>query len=152
MWRRLAIMTPVSIMLLSGPALAWHDGRRHDGGTRPPAAAPLPPTVHPHVVRVPAHPTFFAFRPVVVQTPPSVIYVQPPPVVYVTPVAAEPDLVYVAPPPVEPAREVVYPTGRWELHGNGATAPYVWVWVPTYRPSEPTSGAKPPAPAAPPSG
>jgi len=33
---------------------------------------------------------------------------------------------------VEPAPEIVLPTGRWELHGDGVTWPHVWVWVPTY--------------------
>ncbi len=37
-------------------------------------------------------------------------------------------------PPVEPAPEITLPNGRWERHGNGVASPYVWVWVPTYRP------------------
>jgi outer membrane lipoprotein SlyB len=41
---------------------------------------------------------------------------------------------------------VVYPTGRYELRGDGITTPYQWVWIPTPPPPPPP----PPAPAAPP--
>jgi len=45
-----------------------------------------------------------------------------------------------APPPPTP-RVVEYPTGRYELRGDGTAAPYTWVWIPN----------PPPPPSAPPS-
>lgn len=48
-------------------------------------------------------------------------------------------------PPSPPTPSVIqYPTGRWELRGDGVTIPYRWVWIPN-----PPSA--PPAPT-PPSG
>jgi len=38
-------------------------------------------------------------------------------------------------------REVVYPTGKYVLHGDGITDPWQWVWIP----------AAPPPPSPPPS-
>jgi hypothetical protein len=35
---------------------------------------------------------------------------------------------------------VVYPTGKYELHGDGINYPWQWVWIPA---------PPPPAPAAP---
>jgi hypothetical protein len=59
-------------------------------------------------------------------------YVYPPSVVVgpVPPVAQEPI-----------QREVVYPTGKYVLHGDGITDPWQWVWIPAAPPSPP-----PPAP------
>src|SRR5262247_2766933 len=39
-------------------------------------------------------------------------------------------------------RAVNYPSGRYELYGDGTTTPYYWVWVP--------AGATLPAPPPPP--
>jgi hypothetical protein len=50
---------------------------------------------------------------------------------------------YMPPPPATP-RVVEFPTGRYELEGDGVSTPYVWVWVP----NPPAS----PPPPAPPSG
>ena len=49
---------------------------------------------------------------------------------------------YSPPPPSAPPtpRVVTYPTGRYELRGDGTSTPYTWVWVPN----------PPPPPAAPP--
>jgi hypothetical protein len=90
-------------------------------------------------------------------------------VVLAPPVSAPPPVVYVAPPPVTslfqepPSRPTVveHPTGRYELRGDGMTAPYRWVWIP-HPPAEPpapsetpalgpsvTSGGTPPAAPAP---
>jgi hypothetical protein len=74
-------------------------------------------------------------------------------VVLAPPVSAPPSVVYVAPPPVAnlvpepPSRPTVveHPTGRYELRGDGMTAPYRWVWIPN-PPGEP-----PPAPGQTPS-
>jgi hypothetical protein len=49
---------------------------------------------------------------------------------------------------------VEFPTGRYELRGDGRTEPYHWVWIPkppTAPPAEPSSPA-PPSPAPPTSG
>ena len=51
-----------------------------------------------------------------------------------------PPPVVVKPPPAlilqEPTqREVVYPTGRYELHGDGVNYPRTWVWIPAAPPS-----------------
>jgi hypothetical protein len=37
---------------------------------------------------------------------------------------------------------IQYPTGRWELRGDGLTAPYRWVWIPN-PPSAPPSSVPP---------
>jgi hypothetical protein len=44
-----------------------------------------------------------------------------------------------------PATVVSYPSGRYELRGDGVTVPYQWVWVPTQ-----TTLAPPPPPIPPP--
>jgi len=41
-------------------------------------------------------------------------------------------------PPSPPAPSVIqYPTGRYELRGDGTTAPYTWVWIPNPPPAPP---------------
>jgi len=87
--------------------------------------------------------------PVVYYAPPPVYYSPPPPSYYGPPPAY-------APPPPAPAyappvqqdvqpiqREVVFPTGRYVLQGDGVSTPYRWVWIP----NPPT--APPPAPGTP---
>ena len=80
-----------------------------------------------------------------------------PPVVYAPPpVYIAPQFIYQAPPPAAyyptapsapPGPRVVeFPTGRYELRGDGVATPYSWVWVPN-PPSAPPG--PPPAPAAP---
>jgi hypothetical protein len=66
-----------------------------------------------------------------------ITYVQPAP----APAAPPPP----APPPMPTVVE--YSTGRYELRGDGATTPHVWVWVPNPPPEPP-----PPAPEGPPAG
>ena len=56
-----------------------------------------------------------------------------------------------APPPTMPMI-VYYPTGRYELRGDGYTQPYQWIWIPN-PPSAPPSAPPPssqPEPPAPP--
>jgi hypothetical protein len=73
-------------------------------------------------------------------------------VVLAPPVSAQPPVVYVAPPPVtsvvaEPPSgptAVEHPTGRYELRGDGMTAPYRWVWIP-HPPAEPPAPSETPA-------
>ena len=64
------------------------------------------------------------YYPYPIDTPPVVV--EPPPLIY-------------QPPPVQ--REVVYPSGKYVLHGDGVSQPYQWVWIP----------AAPPPPSPPPS-
>jgi len=39
-----------------------------------------------------------------------------------------------------PQREVVFPTGRYVLRGDGMNVPYTWVWIPN-PPTAPPGGA-----------
>src|SRR5216683_1310097 len=50
------------------------------------------------------------YYPYYVYPPPAVVVVQPPPVIELAPIQ----------------REVIYPTGRYVLHGDGVTYPYQW--------------------------
>jgi hypothetical protein len=56
-------------------------------------------------------------------------------------------------PPSPPMPSVIqYPTGRWELRGDGLTIPYRWVWIPNPPPAPPSApppGGEPVAPAPP---
>lgn len=78
----------------------------------------------------------------VVLTPPLVVYSSPPvfytpPLHYSTPVYAP--VVY-SPPAYSqtpPPRVVEYPTGWYELRGDGVTTPYTWVWIPRPPPPPP---------------
>ena len=69
-------------------------------------------------------------------------YVPPPPMY------APPAYSYAPPPPMQ--RVVEFPTGRYELHGDGITTPYRWVWIPNPPASPPVEEppAAPPAPAS----
>lgn len=68
------------------------------------------------------------------------------------PPAYEPPPAYVPAPPTyappasyaPPATETVieFPSGRWELRGDGVATPYRWVWVPN-PPAAPPSGSAP---------
>ena len=84
--------------------------------------------------------------PVVVFAPP--IWYGPDPYYY-PPAAYDPGPGYgtspygtASPPPPMP-RVVQYPTGRYELRGDGFTTPYQWIWIPN-PPSAPPPSAPPP--------
>jgi len=94
---------------------------------------------------------FYSAPPVVYSAP--VVYYAPPPVYYSPPPSYYgPPPAYAAPPPapayappvqqdVQPIqREVVFPTGRYVLRGDGVTVPYTWVWIPN-PPTAPPGGA-----------
>jgi hypothetical protein len=91
--------------------------------------------------------------------PSPVVYAAPPPMYYPPPASYYgPPPAYAAPPPpayappaaqpqlqqdVEPIqREVVFPTGRYVLRGDGVNTPYTWVWIPN-PPKAPPGGAAP---------
>ena len=57
---------------------------------------------------------------------PPVLYV-PEPAVYGSPPGGT---VSVAPAPLPMPTVVQFPTGRYELRGDGMTTPYTWVWIP----------------------
>lgn len=56
-------------------------------------------------------------------------------------------------PAAAPTPSVIqYPTGRWELRGDGLTIPYRWVWIPNppaAPPTPPPPSGEPSAPAPP---
>ena len=97
-------------------------------------------------------------RPFVFSSPVVVYTYTPPPVVSYPPAdyAAPtyyPPAVYSTPSPPPTQSVVEYPTGRYELRGDGVGTPYTWVWIPnppSSPPAEPPPAA--PAPAAPPTG
>jgi hypothetical protein len=64
----------------------------------------------------------FVYAPPVYAAPPPVVYREPAPIVYQQAPAPAPPLVQ---------REVVYPHGRYVLHGDGVSQPWQWVWVPS---------------------
>ena len=107
---------------------------------------------HALVPRFPS--TVFRYTPAALYGPP----VDPPaPVVTVSPVIYASPIVHVSPtvivreatpaaatPPAEPAppvppmpNVVEYPTGRYELRGDGVTTPHVWARIPTRLPVRP---------------
>jgi len=67
---------------------------------------------------------------------PFVTYYTPPPVVY-----QAPPVYY--PAPAMP-RVIEYPTGRYELRGDGVSTPYEWAWIPN-PPPEPPPPVEPPS-------
>src|SRR5262245_27588245 len=111
---------------------------------------------------------FFAFAPPVVTYAAPLSYYSPsiyddPPVAYAPP-AYTPPPVYspppaytpvtsgivsvgpVSPPPPPTPNVVEYPTGRYELRGDGMTVAYTWVWIPNPPPAPPVG---PPPPRVP---
>ena len=112
---------------------------------------------HPFAPRPSFHRSFIPFG------VPTVLYVSPPvsysspsyyapsavydsPVVYSQPVTT----VSVAPPPSPMPGVIEYPTGRYELRGDGTTAPYTWVWIPNPPPPPPAAAPPAVAPGSPP--
>jgi len=143
------VVTPRSFVphpLTSRPFVSFHQ----------PSVRPAVPHWPPHVPFVPhrhfARPfgsPFFLSGPVVVYTAPPVVAYSP--AYYEAPTSYLP-VVYSAPSPPPTPTVVEYPTGRYELRGDGISTPYTWVWIPNPPPppAEPPPAA--PAPAAPPTG
>ena len=95
-----------------------------------------------------APPVYYAPPPVVYSPPPvyaAAPYGGPPPVTYAPPAApaySPPPAPAHAPPShdVEPLRrDVIFPSGRYVLRGDGTSTPYTWVWIPN-PPSAPPNG------------
>jgi hypothetical protein len=74
---------------------------------------------------------------------PSLVYA--PPAMYGPPTGGT---VSLAPPPPMPS-VIEYPTGRYELRGDGITAPYRWVWIPNPPPAPPADAPPAGGPASP---
>jgi len=141
----LALLLALSVAAAPEPADA--DGRRGDGRRHSFRGFRGRDHHHQHHHRraLPHRPFFHGFSsPSVIVTSPLVV--TPAPVYAPPPLYAPP--VYYAPPAYAPPipRVVEFPTGRYELRGDGVTSPYVWVWVP----NPPAAPPLPPAPAAPP--
>ena len=102
----------------------------------------------------------FAVAPAVVYAAPPVYYPPPayyPPAYYDPPASYSPPVSYAPPPsatvsvaPAPTPSVVQFPTGRYELRGDGVSAPYTWVWIPN-PPTAPPPAAPPP-PSTPPVG
>lgn len=77
--------------------------------------------------------------PLVVYAPPPVYYDAPPAYygssTYYPPSTGGTMAVAPSPPPMPGV--IQYPTGRYELRGDGVTTPYVWVWIPNPPPAPP---------------
>lgn len=150
----LPVVVVVALALLPGPASAGHFGHRAIVVVKP-APSVFPRTVDPwkvwgfvnrrHVFvhRSPAvfgSPAFAgSFFPSIVLAPPTVVYA-PLPDTYMP--ASPPAMAVPSPPTV-----IEYPTGRYELRGDGVTTAYVWVWVPKPPPPPAAPPAPPPAPS-----
>lgn len=80
--------------------------------------------------------------PFVASAAPGIVYTQP--VVYPQPSP----VMSVAPSPLPTPTVVEYPTGWYQLRGDGVTTPYVWVWIP--KPPPPPPSAEPPSVPPPP--
>jgi hypothetical protein len=76
----------------------------------------------------------------------TVLYGYAPPIVYAPDpvVYSAASAVYAAPAPMPTVVE--YPTGRYELRGDGVTYAYQWVWIPRPPPAPPPEAAPEPAP------
>ena len=164
----------VATPLLTPTAASVERVRRGPMGGGPIGARPRAP--HPFGAR-PVGPHPFPHRlvsPIVVYAPAPVLYAQPtyadapaygPPGPYGLPVASDlpavydrpapapaPVIVAIAPPPSPTPSVIEYPTGRYELRGDGVTEAYRWVWIsnPPPGPPEPPAGAPLlPGPSAP---
>ncbi len=75
-----------------------------------------------------------------------------PPAFYAPPPSGSVPVATPPPPPAPPLPRVVeFPEGRYELRGDGVSAPYMWVWVPA-APTAPPLSSRPAEPSPPPSG
>jgi hypothetical protein len=145
----LSFVVALGVGGLAPVALAAHHHSHHDGARGFGVPVAPRPFIHHHVF--PRH--FLPVSPFIVFVSPAVIYAAPPVVYQSTTVISDPAPVYpytaVAPsappppPPPPPLPSVIdYPTGRYELRGDGVYTPYTWVWIPKPPPPPP---APPPA-------
>lgn len=169
----LALMASIALAPTAGLAGQVHDGRSvtrpvvhgpvggHPFVSRPFAAHPFSP--RPFFPRHFSRP-FVRFgvigSPVVVYAPPLFYgspayydqsgYYNPQPVYYPSSGVYNPRVagtVSLAPPPPTPS-VIEYPTGRYELRGDGVATPYTWVWIPNPPPRPPPAAPSAGAPAS----
>src|SRR5438093_4958159 len=165
----------MGMLVAPGSALARAQGFRNTGpvvggatlGTNRSVAVPFPR--HPFVSRPFVRPfvrPFFPFAvgavaPAVVYAAPPVYYPPPayyPPAYYDPPASYSPPVSYAPPPsatisvaPAPTPSVVQFPTGRYELRGDGVSMPYTWVWIPNPPTAAPpaaqeSTSARPPTP------
>jgi hypothetical protein len=167
-------MIPVLLAAAALPSTAWADARDYPGhpgqAGRAQAGRPGHSIGRPDFSRRPHHragPVFvvvpntgwfgssfgYAAPPPVVYAPPPVVYAAPP-MAYATPAPyyPPPSISYAPPTPPAPSappppRVVEFDSGRYELRGDGANAPYQWVWVPNPPSAPPGTATAPRAPA-----
>jgi hypothetical protein len=155
----------VSVALGPSAALAQR-GARGSGGGRVIVGTPAGsrPSAHHRFApnsfapRSSFHRGFTPFGTIVVYAPwsygPSSYYGSPsyydPSLAYAPPAMYGPTggTVSLAPPPPMPS-VIEYPTGRYELRGDGITAPYRWVWIPNPPPAPPADAPPAGAPVSP---
>ena len=146
-----------------GSALGGHHGPVVGGatlGTSRSVAVPFPD--QPFVSRSSVGRSVRSFFPfTVVSAAPAVVYSAPfvyypptyydPPASYNAPVGYSAPVSYALPrsptvsvPPAPMASVVEFPTGRYELRGDGVSTPYTWVWIPN-APTAPPAVATPPS-------
>jgi hypothetical protein len=123
----------------SGPHMA--EGHRvqshavapHPVMSRPPFQHPL----HRRFVSVWSPAVVYALPPVAYDTP---TYYDPP--AYDPPAVYDPAPVYAPSATIStapPNDTIEYPTGRYQLRGDGVSMPYTWVWIPNPPPSPPAA-------------
>ncbi len=150
-----------SVALVPAPALAQRASGR-SGGAGVVVGSPAGSRAFAHHRSAPgsfaprsffSHRGFAPFGAIVVYAP--LAYGSPayydPPLAYAPPAMYAPPTggtLSLAPPPSPMPRVVEFPTGRYELRGDGITAPYQWVWIPN-PPAAPPPVAPPATPAPP---
>ncbi|HWN91669.1 MAG TPA: hypothetical protein VNQ15_09665, partial [Verrucomicrobiae bacterium] len=109
---------------------------------------PMHPAVNPPFIHRPFHRGNWPFAWTTSAWYGSVPSYAPAPA-YTPPPAYSPPVVIALVPPPPPVPSVIeYPTGRFEMRGDGITTPYQWVWIPN-PPAAPPTPPPPPAPRAP---
>jgi len=151
--------TSVALLLvlaaLPVAAQAQHRGGRGGGIHAQPSRAHQRFHHRPFGSRVVVAPFFpFGFYSAASAYSPSPFDDPTPPAMYPTPMAyGGPPPAYAAPPvpmypppqlqqDLDPQREVVFPSGRYVLRGDGINTPYTWAWIPN-PPTAPPGGAAP---------
>src|SRR5258707_11190941 len=116
---RILVLALMVLTAAAGPVHA--DGRRHNGGFHIDVGvgiiAPYAYSPYPYYYQ-PYYPPYPYAYPYPGYSPPALVVEPAPRAIY------QPAPIYVAPPATPIQREVIYPTGRYELYGHGVYAPY----------------------------
>ena len=133
--KRLAVVLLVVFVLLPGiglPSLAWAGGWHGGccrGGWWGPGLFVGGLALGAAVTAPYRYPYYYA--------PPAYGYYAPPAVVYEQAPAYQQAPAYTAPPAPAVQREVVFPNGKYVLHGDGVTQAWQWVWIQAVPPAPP---------------